>query len=647
MSDKKEDKKELATNRLLEILRGDSENAEAVSQTEERLGLTDEEQSALESSHEIYEDNKDGSKKKDILSVLKEIFDDSINKIQKLTGSQKGMIGIDVGSDSIKFVLFQKGKTGFVLKDMGSRKIEEHYTGDPKKKIENLNRAVNELISSDLKSKVDFSITVYGPEVSIKKISLPKMTGNELKEAIYWNAKKDLPFPPENAAIGYRIIGTVEDQGMEKTEVIVAAVDRKLISEKIEYFEKLDIHPVNISPVPLAIYNNFQHYSEITGQTNGVVIDIGARMSHIIFVEGGNLQFAREISTGGDDITKGMMGSLSGSDGVVKIDREEAERLKFVYGIPSDDIIKTTEHGISLSQVSSVMRPTLERLLVQIQRSFDYYRTKFPFEEPDKVFITGGTSLLKNIVEFISDGLDKQVEILNPLRGIIVDPELEEEKSVSSVAPSLTVAIGSILGSKNKINLLPQEMKEKLLFDVQKIYVGLAAGVAFFIILLMSFFANSSINELQTTYEEDKQDSVGSTTYNTAYNTLLAQKAVEENKILMEQQNYEKFAGTVQLYDYILFLSGVHKDYIIIDYIKIDLERDNILDIAGRINVDRVSAETMLTDYQLQYVQSGMFQSVVPFTSGDVAYVEGPGGDNRGMSFEIRCLIPQSVSVNK
>ena len=654
MPDKIKDKKELATNRLLEILRGDSAQ-ETAPLVDEQLALSDEEQAALSGEVQVAGDTEPAPHGAEKLSIVHSLIDAILTKAQNIIKLKKGIIGIDIGSDSIKYVYCIKEKKNYIVKDIGIRKIEEHYTGDPKKKIENIKKAIDELISEELKKTSSIATTVFGPNVSIKKITLPKLQKKEMKDAIIWNAKKDLQFSGDDATFDYRILGKVEEQGIEKTEVLVAAAENSLINERIQFFNSLSIEPAKILAIPLSIYSNFLHFAGDPENSNGAVIDIGLKMTNIIFVQDGNLQFAREISIGGDDITEAMVGTLSGSDGVVKIDKEEAERLKFVYGIPPEDAVRTTEHGISLNQIASVMRPALERLLVQIQRSFDFYRTKFPYEEPDKVYLTGGTALLKNIKGFLAEGLNKDVEVLNPFKGVIVDQKLEEEKNVSEVAPSLAVAVGSVFSDAESINLLPQELKDKMLFAVQKKILSVAAAFIFFIMILMSVFVYSefrSVSAQLTQLQTAKQPG-------DALQAQRMQFAGQINKLKNEQiadrQNFEAFAGTIQIIDYLKLLSTLTPHYIVLESVIVDLHESNMLNLLGRINVDISETEFFLSHYLRQLENSGLFLRVNPYTLNDPdesgiaqtpATTGTSGMSEESLTFEIVCNTPLTVSYN-
>ena len=618
MPDLKEDKKELATNRLLEILRGDSED-ESQEAPDGLLGLSEEEQIALSGETQPAEAEKDKlSGLKESLS-LDSILDKIRSKVRNFINPRQGLIGIDIGTDSIKYVYFVEEKHETVLKDIGIRKVEEHYTGDPAKKVENIRKAINELIPKELKNTTLVSTTVFGQNVSIKKISLPKIPKKELRDAVVWNAKKDLPFSGNDATIDFKILGETQEKGVDKIEVLAAIVEQKLIDDQVKLFESIGVEPAKILAIPLSIYYNFLLFSDNPDEASGVVIDIGAKVTNIIFIHEGNLQFAREISTGGDDITNAMVGTITGTEGSVKIDKEEAERLKFIHGIPSDDMLLTTDHGITLNQIASLMRPAIERLTVQIQRSFDYYRTKFPYDEPEKIYLSGGTALLKNIDTFLADGLNKSVEILNPFNKIKIEPGLEEEKNVSDVAPSLSVAVGTAFSDKKGINLLPRELKDKLLFAVQKRILTVAAAVVLFIISTMSFFAFTEYNSVNGELEQARIDKQPSDTNQNIFTVLNNQRTRIIDKQRADESDYQKFAGTTQIKDYLYLLSMYTPRIISLEEVSIDLTERNTFSLFGRIFTDLSFAEIELSDFFIKLKNTGMFSRISGYETDPAA----------------------------
>ena len=67
-----------------------------------------------------------------------------------------------------------------------------------------------------------------------------------------------------------------------------------------------------------------------------------------------------------------------------------------------------TDFGILTGeQISSMLRPNLERLLMELNRTFSYYASNFksPLTNIEGLYLTGGSSRLKNLKEFLQHNL--------------------------------------------------------------------------------------------------------------------------------------------------------------------------------------------------------------------------------------------------
>ncbi|RKY83290.1 hypothetical protein DRQ09_10275, partial [candidate division KSB1 bacterium] len=514
-------KRELATNKLLEVLRsGTAIDEEDIAEVETVETVKKPDEIEIE----------EVSEKKNFLFLIGENL---VSKIKSAITTQKGILALDIGSNSVKYVIFRKIGGEIVLTDSGCKNFNV-YDKSPQGIKEARISAISELITKDMVENNNIITSIYGPNVSIRRITMPKVNKKELHDAILWNAKKDLPFSPETALIDYYVVGEIEEKGVPKLEVFVGAADNSVVEEHLNILKSLDIIPYKIIAVPLAVFNCYVNIFRNSKIEDGAIIDIGAENSYIVFINEGKLQFAREISTGGNDITKEMIGSISTSSGIIKIDYRKAEELKVKYGIPDESSFIQTPDGIPLSQISSLMRPVIERILNQIQRSLDYFRNKFPYNDPDIIYLSGGTSLLKNFDTFLSEGLGKEVRIFDPKKYIKVSETIPEEHIFKKSSPLFAVAIGMALEPKERLNLLPQELKIIPLLKLQKKIIKLAAIFLFLILSTASALAYLNFKKSSDELKNIRlnQGKLGS---------FFQQYSELENKKKIEEQNIKRF----------------------------------------------------------------------------------------------------------
>ncbi len=196
------------------------------------------------------------------------------------------------------------------------------------------------------------------------------------------------------------------------------------------------------------------------------LIDLGAEKTGIHLFKNGKLQFSREVTPAGDDITRAIMEGL-GHEADPRLLYEQAEKIKQSVRIPSKDdsenfdevlqpIGKAKVQEESTPQSTSLwMRPVLERLVSEIGRSLDYYRTQFNVERVNRLLLTGGGACLKNIAPFLSNELQLPVEEFNPIREIPFDAKKMDAPLLDQRGTHFTVALGLALSESKRIELLP------------------------------------------------------------------------------------------------------------------------------------------------------------------------------------------------
>ena len=116
----------------------------------------------------------------------------------------------------------------------------------------------------------------------------------------------------------------------------------------------------------------------------------------------------------------------------------EQRRIKQEMGIPSEPSQERIgDKSASLSKISFLVRPVLERLSAEIGRSLDYYRSQFNEERIDRLLLTGGGANLKNIVSHLAGELRLPVEHFNPLSKILFDSKKVDTQFLNQIGFTL------------------------------------------------------------------------------------------------------------------------------------------------------------------------------------------------------------------
>ncbi|MGZ3606228.1 MAG: type IV pilus assembly protein PilM, partial [Thermodesulfobacteriota bacterium] len=403
-------------------------------------------------------------------------------------------IGLDIGSHSIKLVGLKMTSKGPFLTYVGMREIP---SGKDKEDVNAFSEILKALVTEvGLKTK-KVNLVVSGSGVQVKRISVPSLPKAELKEAVRWEMKNYLPFPVETAEIDFHILNEYVEDNVKKLNLMVVACPKNLIDRTLSIAERAGLQPLHLDVAPFALWNTLLVWNQLKKEETLALIDLGAEKTGICVFKDGILQFSREVTPAGADITRAIMEGI-GSEGEPEVIFERAEGIKQEMGIPSEPHQERTgDKSQSLSKISFLARPVLERLSAEIGRSLDYYRTQFNAERIDRLLLTGGGANLKNMVSYLAGELRLPIEHFNPLSDILFDPRRIGTQFLNQMGSCFAVVVGVAISEPERIELLPA--KEPFLSKVQVVKSApvLAAGIALLIFLGIFLYMNGQVNAIQ------------------------------------------------------------------------------------------------------------------------------------------------------
>jgi type IV pilus assembly protein PilM len=368
-------------------------------------------------------------------------------------------IGLDIGTHSIKLVEIRQTAKGVFPINFAVKELPlKASAGVIAEKLRELFREEN------IKSR-KLTIGVSGSQVAIRRVSVPLMPRKELREAVRWEAGKFISFPLEKAVVDFQVSGEIAEEGTKKLDLMVAAAQGEFIENQLAVIKDAGLKPVGVGSIPHALRHCMQMVPDARKGVTAL-IDIGATKTSINIVKDNSLQFTREITTAGNDFTEAVQeaATLEGA----ALEFAEAEEIKKEYGIPKEKDTEWVKGHVPLQKMSFVIRTVLERLLTEINRSFEFYKNQSKEEDIERIFISGGGANLKGLKEYLADQLRTGVELLAPFE---------------DMKPALAIATGLALGRAKEINLLPEEYRLVPKVLVQKYSPVVLACLAVFVFL--------------------------------------------------------------------------------------------------------------------------------------------------------------------
>jgi type IV pilus assembly protein PilM len=431
------------------------------------------------------------------------------------------MIGLDVGSHSMKLVGLKMTSKGPFLTRLGMKEIP-YGTGQDD--INTLSEILKGFVKEvGLKTK-KVSLIVAGSGVHIKRIPIPSLPKAELREAVRWEIKNYLPFPVETAQIDFYILNQYVEDNVKKLDLVVVACPKHLIDRTLSIVEGAGLQPIHLDIAPFALWNVLLAWDQLKKEETVALIDLGAEKTGIYIFRNRILQFSREVTPAGADMTRAIMEGI-GSVEEPKLLYERAESIKREIGIPLESYQEgMSNKSTSLSKISFFVRPVLEKIVADIGRSLDYYRNQFNEERIDRVLLTGGGANSKNIVTYLGSELRLPVEHFNPLKspqpsftnpplsplykrgdggikggrgGILFDSEKIDVQLIDQADSAFTIAVGLPFTEPKRIELLPAEEPFLSKILTGKSFPVLAPLITFLIFSGIIWYMNGQVRAIQ------------------------------------------------------------------------------------------------------------------------------------------------------
>ena len=347
----------------------------------------------------------------------------------------KGILGLDIGSSSVKIMELKETKRGYQLVHFGMVPLQSEAIVDGA--FMNTGMVVDAIMDLIQKEKVktkDVVTSVSGHSVIIKKISLPQMTEEELEENIQWEAEQYIPFDINDVEMDVQILGE-DDTDVGQMKVILVAAKKDIITDYTQAINEAGLNPIIMDIDCFAIENMFELNYEIEPNQTVVLANVGASIININILKGGVSVFTRDITMGGNQFTEEIQKQLN-------VSYEEAEALKLggELGSPSD----TTE-AIIPQEVGGIIRSVSETLAAEIQRSLDFYSATSVEDQVTKIYLSGGTSKIPGLPGIIEGKLGIATEVVNPFQAIEIDEKRFDMNHLQEVAPMAAVTVGLAL----------------------------------------------------------------------------------------------------------------------------------------------------------------------------------------------------------
>ncbi|MBX7209113.1 MAG: type IV pilus assembly protein PilM [Verrucomicrobiaceae bacterium] len=341
----------------------------------------------------------------------------------------KNIIVLNLGSQRVGGAVFARTAGGDLI--LKRYQIAE-MAGDPSvdaTRLPQLKVALEELAGKLKLSKGSVWYAVAGHTVFTRFVKLPPVQGDKLEQIVEFEARQNVPFPINEVIWDFELVG---EKDAVEPEVVLVAMKADSLNELNDQVEAAGMKGAGVDLAPMALFNAFR-YSYPDADEAAVIVDLGARSTNLVFIEGERL-FTRNILVGGATVTTAIGKEFGLGFG-------DAESQKRDHGFVAFGGAVEEHSDPAVAALSKVIRNAMTRLHGEVTRTINYYRSQQGGSPPRRVFLAGGGAALPGVTEFFQEKLKLPVEMFNPLRGVQVDRGVD-----AAAAGADAHALGELVG---------------------------------------------------------------------------------------------------------------------------------------------------------------------------------------------------------
>ncbi|MCA1586647.1 MAG: pilus assembly protein PilM, partial [Acidobacteria bacterium] len=317
----------------------------------------------------------------------------------------KNLVGLDIGSSAVKAIELKPAGTGYRVAAIGVEPVPPDSIVDGAI-IDSaaVSDAVRRLFENKAFRSKDVAASLSGNSVIVKKITLPVMTAQELAESIYWEAEQYVPFDIQDVNLDYEVLEGAAPGAQGNMEVLLVAAKKDKIADYTGVITQAGRTPVLVDVDAFALQNAFEVNYGFDPQSTVVLLNAGASATNINILSGAQSVFTRDVSMGGNAFTEAVQKELG-------LPFEAAEHLK-----KGQDV-----QGATYEDARPVLRAMTDNVLLEIEKTFDFYKATASNDRIDRIVLSGGASRVEGFAEALEDRFDTPVERFDPFRQIAFD----------------------------------------------------------------------------------------------------------------------------------------------------------------------------------------------------------------------------------
>ena len=339
------------------------------------------------------------------------------------------LVGVDIGSSAVKAVELTRCAGGEMVARAGVRPVP------PASIVEGaivaragVADAVRGLLEATGIRGREVALSLPGSAVVAREITMPRMDPAELAGSIAWEAERHIPYELQDVNLDYQVVDRGDDTGRSPAmTVLLAAAKKATIAEYAATIAEAGCVPAVVDVAAFALQNAYAMDGGPADGRSVALLDAGASTTNINIVRSGRSVLTRDIPAGGNAYTDALRSAHA-------LSLEQAERLK-----------RGTAGGEEPGEYEPVLREVTEHLLLEVEKTFDFFTASRSADRLDRIVLSGGASRGRGLAAAMAGRFGVPLERFDPFRHITLDDASAAEGDPADVAATAGVATGLAL----------------------------------------------------------------------------------------------------------------------------------------------------------------------------------------------------------
>lgn len=339
------------------------------------------------------------------------------------------LLGLDISSSAVKLLELSEQNNrfrveGYAVEPIPPNSVVEKNITD----IESVGETVRRAVRRSGTHSTNAAVAVAGSAVITKVISMPAtLSDDELASQIELEADQYIPYPIEEVALDFEVIGLTENNP-DMVDVLLAACRSENVDARVAAVE---LGGLNAKIVDVEAYALENAVALIANQLpeQGMnktiaIVDIGSTMTTLNVLQDQRIIYTREQVFGGSQLTEEIQRRFG-------LSYEEAGFAKRQGGLPDN-------YG------PEVLEPFKEAMSQQVSRSLQFFFSSSQHNTIDHIVLAGGCATILGADEMIAERVGIPTTIANPFSSMSLAPKVNAQ-ALSDDASALMIACGLAL----------------------------------------------------------------------------------------------------------------------------------------------------------------------------------------------------------